>query len=137
MYIGMIPWQGSFLYKAMLLVFLFLAVLTSIEKKDQKIIPEQVLKQLVEVGPSVHLFNTFLSSSHTLTDQQRYTDLKVSGNPLFHHRLPLPVEEEEEEETYDEINIMRPVYGITSMEWNFVQFNTIRSKKDEVCAVCM
>ena len=47
------------------------------------------------------------------------------------------MEEEEEEETYDEINIMRPVYGITSMEWNFVQFNTIRSRKDEVCAVCM
>ena len=53
---------------------------------------------------------------------------------MFHHRLPVPPDEkeEEEEETYDEINIMRPVYGVTSIEWNYVQYNTSRSKKDEV-----
>ena len=52
---------------------------------------------------------------------------------MFHHRLPIPPDEkEEEEETYDEINIMRPVYGVTSIEWNYVQYNTSRSKKDQV-----
>ena len=52
---------------------------------------------------------------------------------MFHHRLPVPPDEkEEEEETYDEINIMRPVYGVTSIEWNYVLYNTSRSKKDQV-----
>lgn len=53
---------------------------------------------------------------------------------MFHHRLPVPPDEneEEEEETYDEINIMHPVYGVTSIEWNYVQYNTSRSKKNEV-----
>ena len=66
--------------------------------------------------------------------KQQHTDLKVPSHPMFHHRLPVPPDEkeEEEEETYDEINIMRPLYGVTSIEWNYVQYNTSRSKKDEV-----
>ena len=69
--------------------------------------------------------------------KQRYTDIKVSGNPMFHHQLPVPLDEkeEEEEETYDEINIMRPAYGVTSIEWNYVQYNIGRSRKDEVCDI--
>lgn len=66
--------------------------------------------------------------------KQRYTDINVSGNSMFNHQLPVPLDEkEEEEETYDEINIMCPVYGVTSIEWNYMQYNIGRSRKDEVC----
>lgn len=53
---------------------------------------------------------------------------------MFHHTLPVPLEEkeEEEEETYDEINIMCPAFGASSLEWNYVQYNISRSRKDEV-----